>query len=855
VSTTAPPRPPSPSGETPPSIPHTPTERPTPPPSWGSSVLAPVGAGTATICAATSLTGVVGGWAWLGYVIVAVVLVGCTGLALRSMRTPTPVVGLSQLAVLAMMITGVFTHSGILVIFPGPGAFGELRDVLVASFDQIRIGLPPVDPTPPILCLVTIAIGLVAVLVDTLTVAAAAPAATGLVLLCVYAVPASLSDKMLPWWTFLLGAAAFAGLLAVDGNHRHRRWRNRDAPGLGAGPAATSTPVAVVAVALVLGLVVGSSVTAVGTVGRLPGSGQNGQGAGSGGLGVNPFTSLRGMLDQGTNTDLFRVRGLGDEKRLLRAFTLDTYRPNKGWGLPDAPMPAGVPANQPLPAAPGDDGTSQSREVQIEPVNWVDVWMPIYGAPRGLRNVPPGWYYDPSSGAVFSERKQHVPAYTESASLAEPSKNELRAASVKPGQVSPVYTRVDQVDPRVVDLTKRITENKTTNFDKATALWQFFTAQNGFTYDTQTAAAADSDALTDFLLKGKRGFCEQFASAMGVMLRVLGIPARVAVGFTTGLANGDVRTITSQDAHAWVEVYFGDRGWVSFDPTPLADGRGYIPAYLRPDNTAGSSSSDSPEDQPSTAPRQPPTGAAQQPETGGTAANPDQAAQNDATPGWIGWAALVFAILAAIVTLGVLVLGRRAAAARRHERRDGEDSAADARSGVSRMLDSAIASWLPLAATGLWVLAIGFAAWLWSFWFALALFVVLSLALAPAVVREVARRRRLHEIAARGPGAADAAWHELMAECADRGVPIPDSDTIRNAAQKVSHRHHLDDEGKDGLRTVVGLVERSWYSPEPGGHDTLGPAFEELRESLHRNAPISWRGRLLPKSLFRRPRT
>ncbi len=67
---------------------------------------------------------------------------------------------------------------------------------------------------------------------------------------------------------------------------------------------------------------------------------------------------------------------------------------------------------------------------------------------------------------------------------------------------------------------------------------------------------------------------------MAVMLRSLDIPARVAVGFTSGYRDGDVRTITSRDAHAWVEVHFGEFGWVSFDPTPLADGRGYVPSYL-----------------------------------------------------------------------------------------------------------------------------------------------------------------------------------------------------------------------------------------------------------------------------------
>ncbi|HVV10399.1 MAG TPA: DUF3488 and transglutaminase-like domain-containing protein [Amycolatopsis sp.] len=800
-----------------------------PPPAWRSSVLAPVAAGVATLCASTSLTGVVGGAGWLGYVAVTVVLVACTGLALRSIRTPVLVVGLVQLIVVLLMITGVFTGSGILAIIPGPAAFGEINDVLTAAFDQIRTGLPPVDPTPPILCLVTIAIGMVAVLVDTLAVAASAPAATGLVLLCVYAVPASLSDSMLPWWTFLLGAAAFAGLLAVDGNHRHRRWRNRDAPGLGGSPAAASVPVVVVSLALVLGLVAGSAITAVGTVGRLPGSGHDGTGSGSGGLGVNPFTSLRGMLDQGSTVDLFRVRGLGNDKRLLRAFTLDTYRPNQGWSLPDGPMPAGYPANQTLPAAPGDDGTGESRQIQIEPVNWVDVWLPFYGALRGLQGVQPGWFYDPVSGAVFSERKQHVQPYTETTSLTEPSKDALEDASTSTRDISSAYTQISGVDPRVVSLTEQLTAGASSTFDKASAIWRYFTAENGFTYDTQTAAATDSDALADFLLKGKRGFCEQFASAMAVMLRVLHIPSRVAVGFTTGYTDGDYRMITSQDAHAWVEVYFGaDLGWVSFDPTPRSDGRGYVPPYLQSGSSSSDPSASDSQQVPSVSTTHlAPTGAptAQDGENG--ANNSQQASAPGSAPGWTGWVALVIVLLAIALTVGAFLAGRMG------------------RGGATR--------WLPLAAAGAWLLAVLMSAWLVHWSLALILLVLAGGGLAPAIIREVHRQRRRRSVAAHEPGAASAAWAELLDECADRGVPISSADTVRTAAQHVARKHHLDQPGQENLRTVVGLVERSWYAPGSGGEDPrLASAFEGVRESLRRNAPMSWRGRLFPRSVFRR---
>lgn len=831
--------------------PHTPKPRPVEPaPVWTSSVLAPVAAGLATLFASTSLTGVVTGWAWFGYLLVAVVLIASTGLALRSLRAPTIVVGLAQLLVLLFLITGAFTTSGILTIIPGPAALDELRGVLAASAEQIRVGLPPVEGTPPILCLVTIAIGLVAVLVDTLAVAAAAPAATGLVLLCVYAVPAALAEEMLPWWTFLLGAAAFAALLAVDGNHRHRRWRNRDAPGLGNSAGTLSAPVGVVSAAIAMGLVIGAAVTGVGTVGSLPGGDGTGRG-GSGGFGVEPFTQLRGLLDQGENVELFRVYGMGADKRLMRAFTLDTYTPNKGWGLAqNGRAQQGVQANRGLPPAPGDDGAGPGREIRIEPTNWVDNWLPIYGAPRTLNGLADNWLYDPVGGAVFTTTKQGAPAYTETASIKEPSKAELRLDDPQLADVPPQYLKVDRVDPRVAAKAEQLTANQTNNFDKAQAIWSFFTAQNGFVYDTKTADATDSDALADFILNGKRGFCEQFASAMAVMLRSAGIPSRVAIGFTSGTPKGDHLSISSEDAHAWVEVYFGTRGWVSFDPTPLVDGRAVVPPYLQTDSSA-SSTNDTQEVPTAPASSAPATGTPRDP--GADLGADGTGNQQEEEPLWPAILAGLLGGLAAALTVVVIVRSRlRYRALMRSKGDPGSGRDDDAEPPTGFLDNPQVANWLPLIAIGLWLAAFAFlAAWV-SWWFALVLVLVLGGLGTPTAIREIKRRLRLQRIASHSPTAADAAWRELMDECADRGLPISAGDTVRVAGRKVVEKHRLDDEGRSGLRTVIGAVETSWYSDSQEPDQALGPAFDEVRKSLRRNAPMSWKGRLFPRSLRRR---
>lgn len=812
---------------------------------WQGSVLIPAAAALATICASTALTGIISGWTWLSYVLVAVVLVTCTGLGLRAVAAPALAVGLAQLGVLLFLVTGMFTESGILAVIPGPAAFAELGEVLAASGEVVRTSVPPVESSAPILCLVTIGIGMVAVLVDTLAVTASAPAATGLVLLCLYAVPASLADEMLPWWTFVLGAGTFAILMTVDGSHRHRSWRGNPSPDTGKLAEAAPAPAAVVVVAVVVGLLAGSAFTAIGTVGQLPGTGSSGGGAFTGGLGVKPFTSLRGMLNQDNNAELFRVSGLGKEKRLLRAFTLDTYRPNEGWTLADpGSMPAGVPANEELPPLPGAGGDTNLRQVRIAPVHWRDVWLPIYGTPRLISGIGAEWFFDPVSGTAFTERRRKPPAYTLTTSFSEPDDDTLRSASHQLDDATRPYTFIDDVDPRVKALTDRITGGSNTSFDKASALWRFFTQEGRFLYDTTTAAKSDNDALADFLLNGKRGFCEQFASAMAVMLRTQGIPARVAIGFTSGVPSGRDRSITAQDAHAWVEVYFGDeQGWVVFDPTPLADGRSAVPTYLEPDRQ------NAPEESPSEIDASAPTPEPRNPDGGDPAADAANPAEQEPTglaalaqaPTWARWSTLFLLLLTIGMTVATVHVTRRASALR-----------AGAELSEDREKISLASRWFPTATTGGWLLSIALLGWMVSWLLALVLLLAGGAAIAPALLREAGRGRRLHEITMSEPAAPQAAWQELLDECADRGTPVEEADTVRDTARRLAVQHRLDAEGKEHLRTVVDVLERSWYGTDSTVDAGFAAAFEGLRQSLNRNAPLSWQGKLLPRSVVRR---
>jgi len=175
-----------------------------------------------------------------------------------------------------------------------------------------------------------------------------------------------------------------------------------------------------------------------------------------------------------------------------------------------------------------------------------------------------------AGGAVYNFDTHHaISRYEADSDIATASAVDLRKAGREyPREVVPSYLQLPRVDPRVRQLAAQVAGSAGTEYDRVAALDNYLRTR--YEYTLELPRAEPADPIASFLFERKRGHCEYFASAMAVMLRTLGIPSRVVNGFRSDEFNDLTGNyvVRAKDAHAWVEVYFPDYGWQTFDPTP-----------------------------------------------------------------------------------------------------------------------------------------------------------------------------------------------------------------------------------------------------------------------------------------------
>ncbi|MFJ7253572.1 DUF3488 and DUF4129 domain-containing transglutaminase family protein [Streptomyces sp. NPDC098085] len=556
-----------------------------------------------------------------GWILQTAFLLGVqSGMGALARRAPVPrmLIVAAQAVATLVLLTVVFAREQALIgVLPGPEAVQRLAHLLASGADDVSRYAAPAPVTDGIRLILIGGVLLVGLVVDALAVTFRSAAPAGLPLLALYSVAAGLSEGGADWLWFLLAAGGYLLLLLAEGRDRLSQWGrvfsgaagSRGGPAVGAAisdgrpTAPVRTGRRIGALALGISLFVPAALPALDS-GLLAGTGGGG-GKGGGGTisAVNPLVSLQNNLNQPENREVmsYRTNSADPQDFYLRILALDQFNGNE-W-RPSTRRLKGVPKRLPAPEGLGPDvmvteissNISASRSYQ-------QTYLPLPYPATEVR-IGGRWRYEPTGRTLVGDGGETTRGaqYQVSSLVVRPTADQLAAAGAAPAALQREYTRVPDSLPKVVGQTAdRVTEGASNDYERAVKLQNFFASEGGFSYDTSVNSGTGSAAIGRFL-KEKRGFCVHFSFTMAAMARTLGIPARVAVGFTPGTqqSNGSM-SVGLRDAHAWPELYFEGVGWTRFEPTPT---RGTAPSYTQPDAPTGDTADPAqPEKGPSAAP-------------------------------------------------------------------------------------------------------------------------------------------------------------------------------------------------------------------------------------------------------------
>ncbi len=285
---------------------------------------------------------------------------------------------------------------------------------------------------------------------------------------------------------------------------------------------------------------------------------------GDGRIRVSPLVSLGAILNDpnADRVELFRVQT--DRPSYWRMVALDDFSSGTTWeAIPDDGVAVTPDVAFDSSSSPGESLTQTITVAH----DLGFAWLVAAADPVSIQIDHEVSWHAASSSLQMDGWPDEGETYTVTSRRPNPSADDLRLVGI--AAESAALTQLpDNIPPLVAERAREWTAGATTDFDKVTAIVDHLTSGE-FDYRTDVAYRDDPQTLADMLTVTKAGFCQQFASLMAVMLRELGIPARVALGFTQGGSIGDATwSVTTKNYHSWVEVPFQGYGWLSFDPTP-----------------------------------------------------------------------------------------------------------------------------------------------------------------------------------------------------------------------------------------------------------------------------------------------
>ena len=517
---------------------------------------------------------------WVLPTVGAVALVALTSTGSRRAHLPDGLQPLAMLAVLLAYVVLLFAGSTLHhLLLPGSDTLLTFQELLRTAGADIQEYGPPVPPHRGLVLLVVLGVGAVAVVVDTIASLAGRAALAGLPLLVLFAVPSAVLTGGLGWLPFALGAAGWLAMLLAEGRDEVNRWGMPLQARVVGEPAGLSrVGRRIGGAALGVAVLVPALIPGLDT--RLLDGGRGGGGGGEGSsrsiTTYNPIVRLRGDLTLPEPVDVLRYTTTDPDPDYLRMTTLGVYD-GKEWRqetLNGNLRENGLSQALPVPAGRSAGAAVRSVEALVDVLQLDAYWLPAPATPARVSVTGP-WMWDAKSESVFATRTdtQEVEPYRVVANRVLPDSQQLESAGTAvPPEVQPYDTPVEVTAP-VEALTARVVAGEASDYGKAAALQAFFQDDDErFEYSENVETGSSPDALQDFL-EQRVGFCQQYATAMAAMLRVAGVPSRVAVGFTHGTRTADGSyLVTTEQAHAWPEAWIDGVGWLRFEPTPAVGG-------------------------------------------------------------------------------------------------------------------------------------------------------------------------------------------------------------------------------------------------------------------------------------------
>lgn len=503
---------------------------------------------------AVAVSAVFKDFAWLSPVLISVAVVVIVGAVFRTV----PVLRSTGTAVIAQCVAGLLAvfvvcagDSLLLGFIPTGASFGTVIDLLSEGVSDLYATAPPAASTPGFIAMLTIAFTLITILIDGLVSDLRAPKVGGVLLLVLWMIPVYFAAQEVKWWHVVAILAAFL-LLMLSPYLPATRWRGG------------MTAILAGALALAVGIGLPLLLPPVPT---LPDRGSKGQGD----LTVtNPFLNLRQNLGDRDDTTLFRYQTTAEESDPIRLTSIDDFDGENWAPSPFSLDPFAIATDgMPWPAGLPRDKNFNEETINVAVGdNYDQQYLPSPYAPQQPKDLGRRWIFDEKTLTIVGNGEK-TGGLQYSMDYLSPNPDVADLQSATPVSESDFETELavpDSLPTSVKETAERVTADAENQWEAAVMLQAYFRGGD-FEYSLDAPERASGDAISDFLAD-KQGYCVQFSSAMTIMARTMGIPARIGVGYAGADEGEDGYDVSMQDSHAWPELYFEGAGWVRFEPTP-----------------------------------------------------------------------------------------------------------------------------------------------------------------------------------------------------------------------------------------------------------------------------------------------